>query len=107
MDVESQISFGTKTSKDTRPTSILQTRKENNKTTTSEDPHLKPLVKFNFPLDSVFRTHRTKVNPNHDLIRKHSPYLNTSLLVDPEMLRKKKVEIKPTIKSRLTRISLD
>ena len=106
--MESQISFGaTQTSKDTRPTSILQTRKENNKTPTLDDPSLKPLIKFNFPAESIFRTHRTKLNPNHDLIKKHSPYLNSTLLVDPELLRKRKVEIKPRAGARLTRISLD
>jgi hypothetical protein len=54
---------------------------------------LTSLVKFNFPLTSLFSSPTPKLNPNRDLIKQHSPFLNASLLVDPELGKKKKVNL--------------
>jgi len=47
------------------------------------------------------------VNPIHDLIKQHSPFLNAKLLCDPDWARKKKTDSKPHTHMRLTRLTLD
>lgn len=107
MDTVSQISFGGSQNK-TRPASILKepTARENNKTPEPDKQILTSLVKFNFPLESLFASPMPRLNPNRDLIKQHSPYLNSSLLLDPELSKKKKVTLSHT-KSRMTKLTLD
>lgn len=70
MDTVSQISFGGSQNK-TRPASILKepTARENNKTPEPDKQILTSLVKFNFPLESIFASPMPRLNPNRDLIK--------------------------------------
>lgn len=67
------------------------------------------LTKFNFPKDSVFSPPRViKLNPQRELIKMHSPFLNEALLLvaDPDS-RKKRITLEIPTKHRLATMGLN